>query len=333
VGEIHPCPKCASMVCIVAPASPTDAAAPTGAAPAIAGAGLAARLAGLVGQHALAWSVCGAALVIGGSLAVSLMGGGDEQVAARADQAAIDVPNSIDKTKVANDELVENKPTASATSAAVDERRSDSATVTRPAGEKTDLPAALPPLPTPPADDATSAGTDEVAAVDDRSPASTTPATAPASDSPDDAKPESTRTLRLDPLGFDPTRTSLGNVTERMSTGAARDYPPELDEGAPVVSAKPQAAEKVDVATQLAVQLKSIDVPSTSLADFIRMVSEMAAVPIKLDPSAGVSPQTKVTARGQDVTLGELLDDVLATHGLAHIERDGQIVVVKRSGP
>jgi hypothetical protein len=183
-----------------------------------------------------------------------------------------------------------------------------------------------------PIEDATNSESRDILAASDRSPPETSTVSPPVAGSPDGRQAERTRTLRLDPLGFDSSRASLGNVLGQASPDAAGDYSAELDDVADV-GAKPPAAVSVDVRAQLALQLEAIDVAAMTLADFIAMVSEMSAVTIKLDPAAGVSPQSEVTVRGQDVSLGELLDDVLAQHRLTRIERDGQIVVIGFSNP
>lgn len=347
VGEIHPCPKCGSMVHIAAPVSPIDAAEPVSTAHAAAGVGLAARLAGVVGRHAVAWSTCGAVLVVSGSLATSLMVGGVERVVARTDQAATPAvssaaadADSIPNANGSNDATARNEsspiaavaaPIAAAT--AVDEDWYDRAPPTDRPAQRSDLAAGLPPLPAlRPNEEATNSESRDILAASDRSPPETPTASPPVAGSPDGRQAERTRTLRLDPLGFDSSRASLGNVLGQASPDAAGDYSAELDDVADV-GAKPPAAVSVDVRGQLALQLEAIDVAAMTLADFIAMVAEMSAVPIKLDPAAGASSHADVTVRGQDVSLGELLDDVLAQHRLTRIERDGQIVVIGFSNP
>jgi hypothetical protein len=347
-GQIHPCPKCGSMVFIPAPVSPTDAAAQAaesvGAAQASAGVGLAARLAGFVGRHAVTWSICGAALVVTGSLAVSLVFNNGEEVAVRADKsatpsrtAAVEIADSVNATNVVKRQPAVTIAPAPTEAAMADTQRYDTTRAARPETNSTDSSAALPTLPALPANDASHAANNEPVAVDDHS-ARGAPPEAAASDPgpPDERKPDGKRMLHLDPLQVEPQYTSLGNVTQSAAADTTPSYSSQIDDDAIEADAKPRTSGNIrrprNVAAQLTLRIQSIDVPAMTLVDFIRMVSEMAAVPIKLDAAAGVSPQTKVIVRGRDVTLGELLDDVLAQHGLVREERDG-ILVLNRHQP
>ncbi len=72
------------------------------------------------------------------------------------------------------------------------------------------------------------------------------------------------------------------------------------------------------------------------LAQFVRMMSDMSAVPITIDPAVfdmtGASPSREVAVDATDATLESLLHDVLGKQRMDFVERDGQLVVVCPNG-
>jgi len=83
----------------------------------------------------------------------------------------------------------------------------------------------------------------------------------------------------------------------------------------------------------LALSIRSIDLPELPLGDFARKISEMGAVPVALDAdaltAAGATTHSKVVVHARDSTLGDVLSDALKPLGLAWIERDGKLIIVR----
>ena len=91
----------------------------------------------------------------------------------------------------------------------------------------------------------------------------------------------------------------------------------------------------LDTAQHLASKLKSFQVTEMPLARFIETLSDMAGVPITLDPVTlelnGLSPRTPITVDATDATLETVLRDAFAKQRLelsrrrqSHCRRTGQ---------
>jgi hypothetical protein len=98
----------------------------------------------------------------------------------------------------------------------------------------------------------------------------------------------------------------------------------------PMTSQSPRTR---DLARQLALPIHSIEMRQVPLARVIEMLSDMAAVPITLDPAAlrmaGMGANEEVSVAARDTTVAAVLADVLAKRGLAYEEQHGLLTVVK----
>ncbi|TWT77956.1 hypothetical protein Pla123a_17550 [Posidoniimonas polymericola] len=92
----------------------------------------------------------------------------------------------------------------------------------------------------------------------------------------------------------------------------------------------------VDLARRLNDKLPELKLPPAPLADSVRTWSELAGVPVNIDPQAlaraGVSPRAKVAFSGADATLAELLQSALKPLRLTYAERDGQLALARLGG-
>jgi hypothetical protein len=150
------------------------------------------------------------------------------------------------------------------------------------------------------------------------------------------AKPDqATRTLTLEVV--DPKPSAKTNSASQAELPAEYASVPELGDRAPTETNPPALAEgpnrRTNVDDQLSVAIDTIELPAMPIGRFVKMISEMSAVPIRLDPKvlgdAGLSTQTQVVVQGGDITLGDLLARVLKEHQLTCVERDGELVVVR----
>ena len=168
------------------------------------------------------------------------------------------------------------------------------------------------------------------------------------------AKTERDPILRFDPLDFDPSQLTLSTSTSPAASSSSASVPndaaaeggtDEADESnllpapeaanqtvtvrvGPVVVA---AAEPHQVAHRLALPLDSLEVSDMPLAQFVEMLSDLAGMPMTLEPVAlklvGASAQSPVSATASDVTLEKLLRNTLTNHRLEFRERAGQVLV------
>ena len=88
----------------------------------------------------------------------------------------------------------------------------------------------------------------------------------------------------------------------------------------PIVLAPKPDSRNVDIDVQLRRPIASIEFESVPLVSFIRFVSKMSTIPVSLDPIAlkakGLSSKSIVAVSKQDTTVAEVLESVLAPHGL-----------------
>jgi hypothetical protein len=318
LDQIHPCPKCGSMVHVALPASlmavASEVADGAGVRPIAGGGAFAAHLAQLVGQHAVLWSVCGAVLVVTGGLAVSWLTGDGDEIVAQA------VPPAASAHSIAADvqtTAAEYQPLN--TSSTADDKPIDDMSPAATASRSTTT-VAWPPLPKLPPDDATDRDTTDSAIAKAPAEEPSTSMVNTAAEIPAVEAAEH-RTLRLDPLEFDPSRAHLANRLPLSSPETTSEYAPAVQ------------SESVDVASKLELRIASIDLPAMPLGEFLEMLSTMAALPIQLDPAAGISPQLEVRIRAEDVAIGALLDDVLAQHELSRQDHDGTLLIVRSPAP
>jgi hypothetical protein len=304
VGQVQSCPKCGSMVHILAP--PVEAAAaPERVAASAAATTVSVRLLAAWRDHTLLWITSAAAASAVGALAlVFALRGGDEEVAALTPTVPTVAENIVAPVEAATEELppadeeVPNEPTT-----------------------ETPLP-----TPTPPPQ----VQENSIAAV----PAEAEPLAAaqpPTEDVPAVIH-EKPRTLKLEPLREEP-RVAAANV----GTSSDPEYSSASIAVAGVADAKPPAVRPpvrvTNVADRLAVPIESIELPAMPIGEFVNLISGMAAVPIQLDAKVlgevGLSSRSTVTVQSENTTVGKLLARVLKEHQLTCVVRDGALVVVR----
>jgi len=321
IGHILACPKCGSMVEIVPPAgwSAAEADSQSPAPEAMAEPQL-SKIAWLTGPIAL-WTSGGAAVVLATTLVGALWLRGDagpgepiEAPASAVDATVASLDNASQGTpivKAAEVEVVQPEPSAET----VETARSEASQ--------------------PALDEASIAET--VTAITGPPPVATAPdskAQLPAAKrEPLDAAPAR---LTLDPQPESepspaPARTSPHNVHySGLSPRSSLVDPTAAVRLGPMSSESPRSR---DLARQLALPIQSLELTRVPLDRLIDMLSDMAAVPITLDPAAlsmaGLAANEEVSVEARDTTVAELLGDILAKHGLACEEQNGQLVVVK----
>jgi hypothetical protein len=321
IGQILACPKCGSMVEIVPPAdwsaAEADVASP---APESEPAGQPQfTMAAWLGLPIALWVGSGTALLLAATLVAVLWTRGDAEpgqtVNASAAATTTTAPADVDE------------------SAPQDARAAASPTPPAPTAESTLTSQPEPPLPA--VDAAKIAETVE---------AIMAPATAPTPPD-DDVQPpvgkaalpnvEPARlTLDSQPASEpEPVPTTTNATSQHASALASRS---SLVDPLTAVRLGPMASESLrprDVARQLALPIQSLDLPRVPLSRLLETISDLAAVPITLDPAAltmaGMGANEEAGARARDTTVAALLADVLAKHGLAYEEQGGLLTVVK----
>lgn len=88
---------------------------------------------------------------------------------------------------------------------------------------------------------------------------------------------------------------------------------------------------KVDVAARLADPLAGLELEGVPLADVLRVISDLTTIPITLEPDllpyVKVSPDTKVTSKHTNATVGAALTEILKSQNLTAITMDDQLVI------
>jgi len=105
----------------------------------------------------------------------------------------------------------------------------------------------------------------------------------------------------------------------------------------PAEPVRPEPAlPEVDLDAQLAGRVAGLHLPGVSLADAIRLVSQMAALPIALDLDnmavLGVSLDDPITCRLPEATVGQMLEGILAERGLVYLVQNGLVLVTTPDG-
>jgi hypothetical protein len=317
LGQVQSCPKCGSMVQIIAPVgwlAAGDATAvpqesvPVAAAEATAAGSFAAG--SLLRNPIALWSAGGAAvLIVGGLVGMMALGGEDEVAVAPSMPPAMEVVSTVAPTESIGpvaDKVIEEEIVVE-----------DSPVENSAATENAAMPDAFLPL-------------EPVA--QSKSDASEPPTL------PIAAEPKSgaeTRTLTLEVVEPKPSANSVS----ASPAESPAEYPgvPDVEERVPVAADPPVLAERpnrrTNVNDQLSMSIDTIELPAMPIETFVKMIAEMSAVPIRLDPKVlgdvGLSTRTKVVVQGGDITLGDLLARVLKEHQLTCVERDGELVVVR----
>lgn len=96
----------------------------------------------------------------------------------------------------------------------------------------------------------------------------------------------------------------------------------------------PSPITPAKLARRLGSPVPELQVPRAPLVQAVRLWSELAGVPVTIDPAAlaraGVGPHTRVSLAGRDAALGEVLLKALEPARLGYAERGNQLVVVRR---
>ena len=177
---------------------------------------------------------------------------------------------------------------------------------------------------------------------------------APATDGGESARPA---VLRFDPLDFDPAQLTLGSATgtsnDQVSASLQENPPDEGETPVEAIDLEQEAADlpdvraeipsvtvrlgpiargetnPVQVAQQFALRVESLAATDMSVERFVAFVSDLAAVPITIDPLAlelaGVSPRTAVAVQTGGVTLEELARNGLSKQRLELADHDGRM--------
>jgi hypothetical protein len=180
----------------------------------------------------------------------------------------------------------------------------------------------------------------------------------------DDGQSERPAVLRFDPLDFDPAQLTFSSAAdvsnEAVSTsvpdGAVANVaaPDEIIEAEQEVADLPDAPAEnpsvtvrlgpiargetnpIQVARQFAMRVESLAASGLSLKQFAAFVSDLAAVPITVDPLAlelaGVSPQAAVAVQTSGATLEELARNGLLKHRLELVDQNGRIRLALAKG-
>jgi hypothetical protein len=309
LGQVQSCPKCGSMVQIVAPAvvMPQADAPAAGTEASVAGATSIATL--LRSPSALVTAGGAAVLLVGGLIGMLTLGGEDEVALAPTMPPAVEVARAAAPAEVIKPIA---EPIVKEVTVVEDSPVENSAETEHTASPDAFLP--LEPI------------------VESKPDASEPPTPLIAANS---EPAQATRTLTLEVV--EPKLNANSNSALPAELPADYANVPEVEERAPVEVAPPVLAERPDRRTnvddQLSVAIDAIELPAMPIGKFVKMISEMSAVPIRLDPKvlgdAGLSTQTKVVVQGGDITLGDLLARVLKEHQLTCVERDGELVVVR----
>lgn len=310
LGQVQSCPKCGSMVHILAPAvvMPQEDAPVAGTEASVAGATSVATL--LRSPVALVAAGGAAVLLVGGLVGMLTLRGEDEVALAPTMPPAVEVAQAAvptNRVEPPAKHVVEEEE-----SFVADPPVDDSEVAERKSAPDAFLP--LEPV------------------AENNSDASEPPTPPIGADS--EAAP-ATRTLTLEVVESRPSTNT--NSTPPIDPPAEYANVPEVEERAPVEADPPVLAERpnrrTNVDDQLSMAIDTIELPAMPIGKFVNMISEMSAVPIRLDPKvlgdAGLSTQTKVVVQGGDITLGDLLARVLKKHQLTCVERDGELVVVR----
>lgn len=176
---------------------------------------------------------------------------------------------------------------------------------------------------------------------------------------PSNAAAGAEHVLKFDPLDFDPEHLSLSSkpapATSRAvaSTSSIPTEPPAEEPPKAVEEIKPAAADllpppevlkavnvkrgpvagddvrPLDTTQHLALKLKSFQATEMPLARFVDTLSDMAGVPITLDPVTlelnGLSPRTPISTNAADVTLETVLREAFEKQRLELVDDDTHI--------
>jgi hypothetical protein len=347
IGEIHACPKCDSMVHIVPPLGwrPAGEARPDTSPPAEASLPAGESL------PILLWSLCGLGVLVVAGVAAAVW---PRHLESNGAAAPLAVANEGETAR--RDATTTDTPSAGWANAAEAPPADQVATATvhEPADDPPlhEAPAARPGEADAPAPALSEVDGDGMAAAASVADSNNPPASASSAVESASAKP----VLKFDPLDFDPAQLSLGSATAAASNESgsvdqanvepiavqSNDQPAEPDAGAtgvgdPSVTVRigPGATDALrprKIAEQLALKVESFEVADMPLVRFADMASEMANVPVTIEPAdlamSGLSPRASIIAEARAATLEQVLHRALGKVRLDFVERNGQVIIV-----
>lgn len=153
---------------------------------------------------------------------------------------------------------------------------------------------------------------------------------------------------KFDPLAIDPEELDLGDMTQ---ANLAEQEAVALEEDAP---AEPDAAERAVTAVvpvkldteasrahahrvasiQVKRKIPALAIKEMPLLDFLTLMSQLAGVPVSVGPEqlqmAGIRPGRPVTVDVENISLGEVLEQVLKPLHLEVITDGAQITIIRR---
>jgi hypothetical protein len=145
------------------------------------------------------------------------------------------------------------------------------------------------------------------------------------------------------PLDLEKLKNQFKGLQEDGNTPTGEPATPEPSTDSPSPAELPEAPpsrprpemRKVDLAARLADRLLEIEFTGQSLAEVLQFLSDFSTIPITLDPEA--LPWSKASASSpinldlKNVTLDEVLTEVLKPLRLEAVKLEGQIVVTRSS--
>jgi predicted RNA-binding Zn-ribbon protein involved in translation (DUF1610 family) len=103
------------------------------------------------------------------------------------------------------------------------------------------------------------------------------------------------------------------------------------DASAEVTPLPRPAPREVDVAARLADPIAGLEFTAAPLVDFLEVISDLSTIPITIQPEAlrwrRLTPQSPVSVRQSETTVGDALAAALAPLGLGVVADDGHVVI------
>ncbi|MGE3242071.1 MAG: hypothetical protein AB7G28_26000 [Pirellulales bacterium] len=353
LGQIQSCPKCGSMVQIVAPAGWLAQGEAAAESPpqldeitATSTSSATASAVHWLRSHTIATAAGATGVIAACGLAALLALRGDEQVASLPTPAPA-AQTTADTTAELAEEPVQQIDSAAETADTVvaDETEHEVAH---------DDPVVAPESPSEPPQEPPQEPNVEQPVQAAASSSSFLPLiTPPTVDTPTPSQePQSPRKLTLELVRQDakpapaivspavaayPAEVEAEAAEIESANGAAAKPSGKLPAEAPVEASNLPSldppAHRTNIMDQLSMPIDSITLPDVPIGEFVGFVSTMTAVPIELDPKVlgevGLSSRSTVTVHGEATTAGKLLARVLKEHQLTCVEREGTLVVVR----
>jgi len=161
-----------------------------------------------------------------------------------------------------------------------------------------------------------------------------------------DAEPAPRPPRSFDPLDFDPETLSLAALDRQPEPVFQESDPPQptasIEPIAPSLSATVRRGPDRDITTsernakkQLAIQVPALQVDQLSLGDCCHLFSQLSGVPVSVAPEqllmAAITPRKKVSFSASDVSLETMLRELLEPLRLEVVTRGPQVVVMRKA--